>query len=212
MSPVADFGSLVVETDVDRALVDTLRLWMPTYVRRLRVERDVALTLPRTYVNALDEAEFLDNHLPSIIVETVETAEAPDTDGDGRYMAAWRCAISAVLRGRRPAEARGLAALMGGCVRRVVTQQPSLGGFAASVDWTRGGVAAVENDTTNGRYLCAGINEFVVYVDDVLHEGVGPIVPGPVYEDPDPTDPTETYDPLVTVTSVTVDVSGPTGP
>jgi hypothetical protein len=86
---------------------------------------------------------------------------------------------------------------------------PSLGGFASGLRWRGGNVAPVADPTNAKRNLAAAINQFTVYVDDVLG-GDGPIdpdIPTP-YEPADPDTPERPYDPLATVREggVTVDV------
>ncbi|MCU1500584.1 MAG: hypothetical protein JWM47_4537 [Acidimicrobiales bacterium] len=200
---VATFGPLIVETDVDLAVVATLRRWLPTYLTRAEGERADALDgatfarpEPGSYSNTLEDDEFLDHQLPAIIVTTANLQDT-ETTGDGDYLAGWRVVVSAVVRGETAPQTRAIAAVFAGSVRRVLTQQPTLGGFAAGVDWVPGGgVAPVADTTDKGRYLAAGINHFDVYVDDVLSTRGGPLEPD---EDP--------YDTPVVVDTVTVDVA-----
>ncbi len=210
--PVGEFGALVVETDVDVAVVTTLRRWLPMYLAEAERERGLsnrtlARPRPESYANTLEDDEFLDHVLPAVIVTTAQTRES-DTGAEDRYWAAWRVIVSCVVRGRTPAESRAVAALFSGCVRRILVQQQDLGGFAAGVRWVNGNVAAVADTTDKGRYLTAGINEMTVYVDEVLQGGVGPIVPDPYYPDADPEGaPDAPLDPLAAVSAVTVSIT-----
>lgn len=204
----ADFGPLVIETDVDSAVVQTLRKWMPTYLAQAERERTLATRLlarPRSYANTLDDDEFLDHSLPAVIVTTAQTQGNPAKDGMGTYYAAWRVVVSAVVRGRTPPETRTVAALFGGCVRRILVQKPSLEGFAGDLKWVSSNLAGVADVSGNGRFLAAAVNEFVVYVDEVVALG-GPHSPSP-YPEPDPNDPDAPYDPLKAVGDVTVSVT-----
>jgi hypothetical protein len=214
----ADFGPLVVETDVDLAVLATLKSWLPTYLAQAERQRGLASRLlprPRgeSYANTLEDTEFLDHRLPAIIVTTAAPTDVAQ-DGDGFYIADWHVVVSAVVRGRKPEETRGIAALYGGCVRDILTDRPTLGGFASATKWIPGGgVAPVDDPTPAGRYLAAGINQFTVSVDDVLREAAGPATADP-YEQPDPDapgyDPDAPWDPLATVrqNGVTVEVEG----
>jgi hypothetical protein len=102
--------------------------------------------------------------------------------------------------------------MFGGCVRDILTDRPTLGGFAADTKWVPGGGVSPVRDTTDaGRYLAAAINQFAVSVDDVLEEAAGPARADP-YEPADPDapgyDPDAPYDPLVALNDVVVDVEG----
>jgi hypothetical protein len=205
------WGPLVTEVDVDVAVVKTLRQWFPYYLTQAEVERSAELQLgdlarpkPDSYANTIEDDEFLDHTLPAIIVTTAR-ADEPETDGNGIYNAGFVVRISAVVRGRTPPESRAVAALFGALVRRVLVQQASLLDFAAGTRWRGGTLAALEDVTGAGRYLCASINDFTVFVDEVVQAGVGPLVPpdeDPVYEPPD--DSGEPWDPLTSVGDVNV--------
>lgn len=215
MTRVADFGPMIVETDVDAAVIKQMSTWFPTYLAQAERERGLnnrALVRPRaeSFANTLDEDEFLDRMLPAIIVTTAQTVGTPERDGNGMYYAIWDVVISAVVRGRTPPETRGYAALYGGIVRRIVASMPSLGGFASESTWVSGNVAPVSDSTRRGRYLAAAMNRFAVAVDNVLQEGAGPLLPDPPenpYDPPDPTDPDPPYDPLAEVRDVQVSVT-----
>lgn len=211
----ADFGPLVVETDIDVAICEQMVLWFPTHLAQIERERGLKshfLRRPKkeSFANTLDEDEFLDHTLPAIIVTTSATVGDPVKDSDGKYFAAWNVVISAVCRGRASAETRYLAALYGGAVKRIMVGMPDINGHASETRWMAGNVAPVRDSTRRGRYLAASINQFLVYVDDVLQEGAGPVLPNPddnPYDPADPADPDTPYDPLEVVRAVSVQVT-----
>lgn len=214
VGPVADFGPLLLNVDIDDAVLATLKLWLPTYLRQQEIERDKSVGFfnrpkDESYANTLDDDEFPDHWLPAIIVTSAHTEGDPQKDGDGNYYAAWNVVVSAIVRGRTPPETRWVASQFEGAVRRTLVHQ------GVSIDgelrWTGSNVAPVRDPTNAGRYLAAGMSTFVVYADKVVQEGMGPYVPdddeGP-YVPPDPTDPDGTYEPPATVDRVLVDVVG----
>lgn len=228
-NPVADFGPLIVETDVDYAVIETLKLWLPHYLGQVETERNLGAHFlprpkPRSITNALDDDEYPDQLLPCVVVTTAQIDDFTKY-GDGNYSGVFAVEVSSVVRGPRPArkrtgELRGgtrfLAALWSGSVRRCIEHQQSLGGFAAEVRPQSARLRPVADPTGEGRYLARGVNNFLVYVDQVLNEQGGPWIPpvvdgsstGP-YEPPDPGgDPDGTYDPPAQVTSVDVEIDG----
>jgi hypothetical protein len=205
---VAQFGTVVIETDVDRAVISTLRLWLPTYLNWMRTSRNLDFRLqyprPESYQSVLEDDEFPEATLPSIIVTTAQPEGDATKYVDDSYSAAWRVAATAVVRGPTPTLAREYASLFGGAVKRCLRDQgiPDLG----SLVWRNSNVAPVSDESGENRYLAAGINVFTASVDEVM-TGEGPIGPTEIYEPPDPTDPEQAYDPLATVGRVTFDVT-----
>lgn len=215
--PVAEFGPLVVETDVDFAVIKTLRLWLPTYLAQAERERDLAPRLlarpePVSYSNLLDDDEFPEGRMPAILVTTAQMDQEPELDGAGVYRAGWRVVVTTVVRGRTPGESRALASLFGGSVRRCLVQQQDLGGFASETRLASGAMLRpVADSTGQDRYLTASLNPLTVYVDAIVQTGVGPVWPDPENHDPyDPPDPSGNpdapYEPMLPVTTVTTSV------
>lgn len=212
MTPVrgADFGPLIVNTDVDEMVLGMLELWLPTYMTTIERERNLPVgTLDRptdeSYANTLDDDEFPEHIMPAVIVTTANTEGEPEMDGDGFYSAVWNVVVSSIVKGRTPAETRRVAALFEGCVRRVMVQADPT--WEGEVHWRGTNTAAVADPTSAGRYLAAGIGAYLVYVDKAVQAGVGPA--GEPYET-DPNDPDGEFEPLVTVGSVSTDVIGRT--
>jgi hypothetical protein len=207
----AEWGKLLVETDVDRAVIAALMTWMPTYLTQAERERGLTphlLARPtnESYTNALEDDEFPDGRLPAMVVTTARTEDNPDSFDIRRYAAAWRVNVSAVIRGRTPPETREVAALFGGCVRRILIQQQI--NLDGEVRWRSSLVTPYPDATEQGRYLAAAVNGFTVFADDVL-SGDGPVIPDehdPDYPPPDPSQPDQPYDPLAEVRSVTTQI------
>lgn len=211
--PRADFGPLVTSPDVDDAVTATILEWFPTYMYRLAEERNLDMNqiqLPKSgqIVTVIDDDQFPDYNLPSLIVTTAQTEGAPEQDGNGNYYAAWNVVVSAIVKGRNPLETRQLAGWFEGCVRRLLVQQGTA--LPGEVKWRGSNVAPVVDPTNAGRFLAAGMGNYIVYVDRVVQEGVGPNTSGEEYPPADPTDPETPYEDLVTVGSVDVTIQNRT--
>jgi hypothetical protein len=213
-NPVADWGAIVVETDIDRSMIKQLMRWMPTYLTHTELARDLpAYLLARpnleSYQNALEDDTFPDGRLPAIVVQTAQMEGEPEprlVDTDVAYSAIMRSNVSVVVRGRTPPETREVAALFGGAVRAILVQQQTDIGL---VRLTGTMVVPYPDATGEGRYLAAAVNQFTVQVDAFL-TGDGPIDPmvgDPDYPPPDPVgNPDQPYDPLAVVRTVTTQV------
>jgi hypothetical protein len=202
---LAEWGPLVTSVDIDQAVVSTIAKWLPTYLDQIENERGLDQgTLPRpkpaSYANTLESDEFLDHMLPAVIVTTVSTVGQPQLTGDDSYITNWQVNVSSVLRAPRPPATRLNAALFEACVRRLLVQQGALGGMAKRTRWLGSRVAPVADVTGKGRYLAAGMGQYIVFGDVAAQGGMtGPLVP-----DQYP------YQPLAPVTTVTTDVEAVT--
>jgi hypothetical protein len=204
----ADFGTMLVETDMDRLVLDQLKLWLPTYLARAESERGLPnrlLARPQSgsFQNALEDDTFPEGRLPGVIVTTARSNDiAKNQNG---YMGAYRCLVSGVVRGRSGQEARELASVWGGTIRRILHHQ-QLADFEGEIRLTGHRVTPVLDGSGDNRWLAAGQNTFTIFADHVLG-GDGPLMPGGPYHDPDPSgDPDAPYDPLAEVNEVSVDI------
>jgi hypothetical protein len=173
---IANWGPLVVGTDVDDEIIATLRKWVPTYLAQLRIERNLSFNLARirTYANTFEGQEFLDHQLPAIVATTANLTAAqggPNTPHQGT----WQSLVACVVRGRSPAATRYLCALYGGTVARVLTQQS--GSVQQGVRYPSMRYEPVVDGTGNSRWLLAAVNEFDVYSDEILQPWGGPDKP-----------------------------------
>lgn len=195
--PIADWGPLVIVTDVDEAIKATLEKWLPTYLVQGAKERslDYKLPDPKTYSNVLEEDEFMDHQLPAILITTANTASVKG-GANSKYEALWRVKVSCVVRGRKATESRFNAAIFEGAVRRTVLQKSrSSASPVNDVDWVSTQVAPVSDATGKGRYLAAGIATYNVATDYAAQGFGGPDIPN-----------ADAYLDLATVTDVTTDI------
>lgn len=202
---VADWGPIVTPVDVDNAILDKLKLWLPTYIAQERILRALGTPLPqiRFYGNTLQTDELTDHPAPAVIVTTAKTTK---TVGGPNYMyqATWAVAISLMVRGRIPKETRNTASLMEGALRRCVLQKcrsnpTEPNGILNGAEWLATEVSPLTgNAEGEGRYLAAGIGNYNVTTDAAVQGFGGPDVPN-----------ADNYVPLAKVTEIpTITVQG----
>ena len=197
----AEFGPLVVATDIDDAVMGLVRKWINTYLSEFELERDLgdqSLKRPRpaNIINALTVPEFKDNALPAIVVNTASTSSTPIVMAGGDTTAFWRATITCRVRGKTPPETKVLAATFEGCVRRLMVQRAQKEhGLITDCRWDSTLIQPAPDTTGAGRWLADGIAQFVLGVDVAMNGVVGPSVPdaGP-------------YAPLATVQEIDVDL------
>lgn len=194
---VADWGPLVIATDIDMALLTKLEDWLDTYLVQGAKERSLGYELakPNSFSNVLETDEFLDHQLPAILVTTADTAKVKGGPNH-KYEAVWRVTVSAVCRGRKAQESRFNAAVTEGAVRRTLLQKARTNdGPLNDIKWTGVKVAPVAEATGKGRYLAAGIGTYNVSTDYAAQGFGGPDIPNE-----------HAYLDLATVTDVTTTV------
>jgi hypothetical protein len=174
---IANWGPLAIGTDVDDAVLATLKTWMPTYLRHFHDERDLAFmpARPRTYANTFEGQEFLDHQLPAIVCTTA-SLQATRGGPNVPYQGAWQSLVAVVVRGKQPAATRYLAAMYGGTVWRAVLQK-ARGGVLADVHLTSARYEQVPDATGQGRWLLAAVAQLAVFTDEIVQPWAGPETP-----------------------------------
>lgn len=213
---LGDPGPLVVNTDVDEALISMLRdgNWLRTFLRIVSEERGLAKTLPApvgaSYNNPMDMSEWGDRQFPGIAVATAKTQGSPKRRADGVYGVDWLCVISAIVRGTTAQETRTRAALYEGAVRRSLGHAAVLAGqdLISKIRFRGVEVRPVTTVSRAGRYLAAGMSTFLVTTDSAFKDSAGPMTadPLPTSDDPTPTPPV--YVPTGTITEVDFTAEG----
>ena len=181
VTAIANWGPLVIGTDIDDAAIATMQKWAPTYLKQAKVARNLSYTpaMYRTYANTFAGQEFLDHQLPALVAVT---AQATATRG-GRnmpYEATWTTRVATVVRGKRPAATRFLASLYEGVQRQILLQKLSANppdGPANSVHWQGTAYEQVPDSTVAGRYLLAATSVLQVFTDKAVQSYAGPQTP-----------------------------------
>lgn len=205
-SPV--FGRIVLGSDVETALIDTLNAWLPSYLAELerRTGRDPgAVPMVRSWRRSNRFYRFPQDQLPAAIVISPGTTGIPERRGDGTIDAWYRLGVAIVCSANKPEATNDLAKLYAAAVRTAVLQQPSLAGdpddphpFAARVVFV-----GETTDDVPAEYLEIGSVAEVGF--DVLIEGIADAAAGPTETTVEP--PAEL--PVVTSHHVDIEVEDP---
>jgi hypothetical protein len=201
MSALAEFGPLVIPTDVDEAVIELVATWLNTYLSQAELERGLPnghLARPRrsNITNVLTTAEWMDNALPAVVVTTANTTATPIVTARRDCFAFWRVTVQCVVRGKTMPLTKQIASLYEGSVRRLMLQQAVRSDLIDDCRWVATNPVAPVPDTSGaGRWLASGINAFDVGTDAAVNGDFGPTVPdvGP-------------YSPLATVEEVEIDL------
>lgn len=190
------FSSIISGAEVEKAAMDTLQEWLPTYLEEMcrQTGREPgSLPYIRSWKTVNDFESFPEDQIPLLLLISTGLAEPPLKEGDGKYRATWILGTGVVCSGQDQQGSNDLAKLYSAAVRAALLQRPSLGGLAHGTDWED----ERYNDlpAENGRTLAAGQNIFSVEVRGVLDVQAGPGAPDPL------PDPITDYDPVIAETA-----------
>lgn len=191
MTIVDIFRPIVAEETVTSAVSDQLKLWLPTYLKEIRLQRSEPIDLPdpRSYNVRPENDRWDEDQMPAVIVVCPGLAAAPSMDGEGNYNAPFRVGVVVFALGNDDLSVRLNLGLYAAAVRAILVQKPSLGGLADGSEWTMESYdsAPVESSRTMG----AATVEFIFNIPGVVNVYGGPSEtipsePGPLDEDPIP--------------------------
>ena len=174
------FGPLVTGADVERAALDTLKLWTPEYlawVERKTGRTPRSLPAPRSWVTASSAERWVEEQLPSVLLLSTGLAEPPRPDGRGIYTATFALGLAVVVSARDAEAVNELAKLYTATYRKLLLDRSSLGGLADGVEWVDERYDALPGDPKRRRQLASGQVVFRVEVPNVVSAGAGPATP-----------------------------------
>jgi hypothetical protein len=177
---VSIYGPLVTDTAVERAVLASLRGWLPSYLAEVaRQDGSGAVTTPASYEAIRDTVtKWPEQALPAIVVQVGGTLQT--TRKGSNYRAVYGASVGCIVAGPTRTRTRELAGIYGLAVTAALTQHGDLGGFADGVDWTDTIYDLIDEDRS--RTLMAAVVSLDVAVNNVLDVAQGPTGPTP---DPD---------------------------
>lgn len=174
---IAEWGPLVIATDLDDRALDLCRTWMPTYLRHFHDERSLSfnLALPRSYGDTFAGQEFLDHQLPAVVAVAARGTSMRGGQAHA-YEGVWSLEVATVVRGKRPAATRYLAAVYEGITRQLIVQQAGISPLD-HVSPVGMRFEQVPDGTKDARWLLAGVSVFEVRTDKIVAPTSGPNIP-----------------------------------
>lgn len=181
MSEEALWGPCVSTTDVEEAVIATLRVWYDEWLavnersRSLLRETLTRPPSPISFHGGDDFESWKQDLLPEIIVD-VKT-DSLERNSSAGYTVAYEVQIACLLERQDEEEARLHASLHGAALMFLV-QQPDLGGLAERLVMS-GKPPMPEFIDPSNRRLARTIATFTVWVSEVVNENLGPVQPNP---------------------------------
>ena len=132
------YGPLILKTDVEGAVTDTLKLWFPTVLAEAERSADVdpgTWSPPRSWSVVPEFAQRPGAQLPAAVVVSSGTDWEATRLGDGTYSAWWNIDVLVLTTAADAPSASFLAGLYGALVRRILKGKPGLDGTASDLEW-----------------------------------------------------------------------------
>lgn len=199
------FDRIKTGWDVERCVLDTLKLWSNTYISELERQNGMeagALARVKGWTLAPSFDKWPEDQLPGVLVICTGLVPPPERKGDGVHLARWNVEVGVCCSARTQQQSHEQAMLYLAAHRAIVLQQSSLGGNVLATTWLDESYDVLDYDDV--RSLYAGTATFMVEIDNVTNTYAGPAHPDVPYADwtlPWPVDvEVETHD--VTVENV----------
>jgi hypothetical protein len=178
----AIFGPSIGDPQVEAAVLDTLRTWLPTYL--WRTERANGLLrgtiphppTPESYRGGLDFLDWQQDECPTVIV-VVNPVHEPERAGSIGYSQWFETQIGAVIVHDDPDITRLLTGYYGVAIQQAILQNGALGGIASRTIMTAS--PKLEYQDPDQRIDLQAAATFEVMVSPTVTDQGGPDVPEP---------------------------------
>lgn len=203
-SPYPDpFGAIKTGADLRRAALDTLKVWMPTYIAEVARQAGLVppgipgLTAIASWQVVANFDELPDSNLPCLMVTSPGVVGKPVRHGSGLTDVIWGLDVYVVISGQDWGDTADKVGYYAGAARAALAQHGSLGGLA---EWTRWeGESYGRIPQRQSRTLGGALVMFHTRVRSVLDTDAGPDTP--------PFDVLAMPTPLPVVTSLDINVA-----
>ena len=93
------FGELRHPGELEEAVLEGLRKWMPTYVKRVGETSKAEVVKPKSYTVVSEYSRWPETQLPAIVVESGGLLEPPEEDGEGFLSGHFGVEVAVVVQG-----------------------------------------------------------------------------------------------------------------
>jgi len=167
------FGPIVTGADVRDAAMDTLKLWMPSYLGEVSVNASKGrCDLPkyRSWRSSVEVEHWPEDQLPGCIVVSPGLLPSPEKHGS-RYNAEWAIAVASIVSGNDWDSTMDLVNYYTAAARSALLQHPSLGGYALGIRWID--ESYNELGVEDSRTIASGVVSFGVEIANVVDVSLG---------------------------------------
>jgi hypothetical protein len=120
------FGPIFDGSVLTRAVLATLKMWFPTYIREIEFQRGYTvgdIQAPKTYAERWRFDSYPDDKMPAVIVVSPGMASPPVKDGDGTVNGWWALGIGIIAAASTEENSERLAKVYGAAARLIMSQK-----------------------------------------------------------------------------------------
>jgi len=121
------FLSIFDGSVLTRAVLNTLKLWYPRYLREIEYQRPDLVSgkipVPKTYVERWTFDSYPDDKIPAVIVVSPGMADQPRRDGDGTVSGWWAIGVGVIAAASTEDNSERLAKIYGAAARSILSQK-----------------------------------------------------------------------------------------
>jgi hypothetical protein len=185
------FGPMLDGAAVEAALLDHLKLWLPTYLAEVVRQRDpegelwpngLAPVRNYTVVHNVEE-KWPEDQLPMLLAYCPGISGEPQYRGDGEVSAIFACGLSAIASAATLTDTKQITRAYATAAKAAIIQHEDLGGFALGTRWKDERNYPVVQGVEAERNLMAVSMIYEIEVEEILNRHEGP--QAPTVEPPD---------------------------
>ncbi len=173
------FGPAVSATQLEAAVLSTLKFWMPTYlcwVESLTGRDHESLPQVRSWTVVNEFVKMPEDQLPAVVLEAPGTVGAPVKGGDGLITVTWELNVGVICSAATREATNALAKDYATALAELLLNHRSLGGVATGLDYQGEAYTAVPQERL--RMAAVAQVDFHVQIDGARSVYGGPKEPG----------------------------------
>jgi hypothetical protein len=171
------FGEMSYGGELELAVVEHLRRWMPTYCKEVARQHSSPLAEPKSYTVVSEYARWPENGLPAVIVESAGLVDEPEESGERFLSGTFAVEVAMVVQGKDAISTRRQAQHYGLAVIGSMLQHRKLSDLIFVSKMTGAGFAGQNLELRRTSVVVAAV--FEVTHEKFLNTGEGPIAPDP---------------------------------
>jgi hypothetical protein len=176
--PDSVFGPTRHPGELERAVEQALRKWMPTYVKRMEAVGDKKLAPIKSFSIVSDYAKFPELALPALVIESAGLVEGTlEEDGEGNLSGTFSVSVFSMIQGKDAVATRDLAFGYWWPIAASLMQHRKIGEDIWVQSFIDSGFAGANVDQRRTRIGVEHV--FYVTLDNFLNVGEGPLEPDP---------------------------------
>lgn len=188
------FGPIGHAGQLEKAVENQLREWMPTYLKEVGRQHSLKLGSVKSYSVVSQYATFPEQGLPAVVVESAGLIDEPEQDGEGWLKGPFSVEVTVAMQGPDAVSTRQLAQCYAAAVTGSLMQHRKLAQHIWVERFVDSAFAGANVEQRRTRIAVALV--FRVVHEKFLNVREGPVAPDPEGLAPD----------LPTVESTEVDV------